>query len=156
MKQKRINKLIDDLLNEEIGKLRGGDIGDDAQSALSYIATKNPISKALYEPLKGIADAFSASQSKLLDSAKAREAGIDIFHDDEALSPDDPLVTKFGILPEEQYIYYQNTVNHRRLPDVINDPEVRHLGLTLKNLNSPAWQHLNNSLIALARAHNHC
>ena len=77
MKQKKmIDKMINDLVNEEecCRKLKGGDIiigDDDAQSGLGFIATQNPISKALYEPLKGIADAFSASQSKLLDSAKA-------------------------------------------------------------------------------------
>ena len=107
------------------------------QDAFSYLATKNPISNVLYAPIKGIEDAFSASQSKLLDSAKARERGEDLFDDARMLESDDPLVNFFGILPEEQYIYYQQTVYNRRLPDIIKDPEVKSLNLTLNNLNSP-------------------
>ena len=102
MNSKKIERMIRQLVNQECKRMKGSGIGEDAQDALSYIATKNPISNALYAPIKGIADAFSASQSKLLDSAKARERGEDIFMDDQDVDLDDPYFKQFGITKAEQ------------------------------------------------------
>ena len=86
--------------------IRGGDYGkqvsDIATDILSFAADRNPITGTLFKPLLNIANAFADSQSNLLPSIRAKQQGIDLFHDDQFISQDDPTIKAQGITEVDQ------------------------------------------------------
>ena len=109
MPRKPTSKYLDKMIDEEIHKLLKNKkfkrmiAGTFAEDAISNIAEHIPVADKLYEPIKYVADLFSANQSKLLPSAKfTDEERREYFKDDDFLfNPDG--TPKYPLYVQEAY-----------------------------------------------------
>ena len=98
----------------------GGDIGTDAASALHGIQENvlykipevGKVLKFVGDNAENIVNTVFGIKAKTLDSAKKAEAGIDIFHDENYIGPDDPryaTIEAQGVTDEDQELYSKSS-----------------------------------------------